>query len=153
MVNKEKFFKKNPISIAKQSAKLKLDFPNFHLTHNTNKSFTAIGLIQPTPLSTNYKVKITYTLGSRPNVFILSPDISISKRKIPHTYPNNELCLFYPKYKEWTKYDYISDKIVPWITDWLYYYEIWLITDKWLGGGIHPTTNTKKRKSIELSIK
>ncbi len=28
-------------------------------------------------------------------------------------------------------------EIIPWISEWFYYYENWLVTAKWLGGGIH----------------
>jgi hypothetical protein len=31
-----------------------------------------------------------------------------------------------------------TETIVPWISEWLMYYELWLSTGEWLGGGIHP---------------
>lgn len=31
--------------------------------------------------------------------------------------------------------DLISDTIIPWVADWLLYYELWLATGEWLGGG------------------
>jgi hypothetical protein len=37
----------------------------------------------------------------------------------------------------------ISEYIVPWISLWLFFYETWLITGEWLGGGHEP--NTGKR--------
>ena len=40
----------------------------------------------------------------------------------------------------WSRYvinrkDLISDTIIPWVADWLLYYELWLATGEWLGGG------------------
>lgn len=32
----------------------------------------------------------------------------------------------------------IANTILPWTSLWLYYYEIWLGTGKWEGGGDHP---------------
>jgi hypothetical protein len=40
----------------------------------------------------------------------------------------------------------ISDTIVPWAVLWLYYFEDWLATDEWKGGGKHPDLNNGKRK-------
>ena len=38
----------------------------------------------------------------------------------------------------------IADTYIPWAIEWLYYYEIWLVTGEWCGGGIHPTTAKPK---------
>jgi hypothetical protein len=27
--------------------------------------------------------------------------------------------------------------VIPWISEWLYFYELWLVTGEWLGGGTH----------------
>jgi hypothetical protein len=32
----------------------------------------------------------------------------------------------------------LDKTIVPWATKWLYYFEHWLATDDWQGGGEHP---------------
>ena len=69
---------------------------------------------------------------------------------VPHCYKRHyknkeneyvKICLYYPKYKEWTKDMYISDTIIPWAIEWLYYYEYWRLTGKWLGGGIEHEKN------------
>jgi hypothetical protein len=51
-------------------------------------------------------------------------------------YSQKYLCLHFPKNKEWTPRMPIAKTIVPWISDWLFYYESWLVTGEWLGGGI-----------------
>ena len=45
-----------------------------------------------------------------------------------------ELCLFW---KNWDATMPLANTIVPWVADWLYYYEVWLFTGEWEGGGIH----------------
>lgn len=29
----------------------------------------------------------------------------------------------------------LSDKVIPWAIEWLFYYEIWLATGEWQSGG------------------
>lgn len=33
----------------------------------------------------------------------------------------------------WTERACLANTIMPWAAMWLYYYEIWLVTDAWLG--------------------
>lgn len=98
--------------------------------------------IRPTPLSRDYKIRINYKFGVQPSVFVLSPSLKeLAKgREIPHLYSQKEekLCLYRPKYKEWTPDQYLSKTIVPWIYSWLFYFEEWLVSDNWKGGGEHP---------------
>ena len=45
------------------------------------------------------------------------------------------LCLFAKG--DWTPQKYISETIVPWAAEWCYFYEVWLDTGEWHGGGYH----------------
>ena len=38
---------------------------------------------------------------------------------------------------EWAERMLIAEIIVPWISEWLLHYEIWLVTGEWHGGGMH----------------
>lgn len=53
-------------------------------------------------------------------------------------YADDRPCLYYPKAKEWSESMLIADTIVPWLAEWLFHYEIWVLTGQWEGGGIHP---------------
>jgi uncharacterized protein len=63
---------------------------------------------------------------------------------VPHVYRLGHkpefpaLCLFDPKQDEWSPDEFIADKIIPWAIKWLFYYEVWLATGEWQGGGRHP---------------
>lgn len=145
MAKKKIPFKKPALPIAEQIVAMKNTFPKFKTEWEKNVVVWT-GELQPTPLSKNYTVRIVYSLGmNQPEVTVISPAlVKRGNESIPHVYPGNKLCLFRPKKKEWTKEKLISQTIVPWISLWLYYYELWHATGEWLGGGEHP--NKKRRK-------
>lgn len=33
---------------------------------------------------------------------------------------------------------YLNATIIPWTSEWLFNYEVWLATGEWRGGGMHP---------------
>jgi hypothetical protein len=42
----------------------------------------------------------------------------------------------------------LAKAIVPWTSEWLLHYEIWLATGDWRGSGIHPG-KPKKQDAME----
>lgn len=98
--------------------------------------------IRPTPISRDYTIRIVYKLHSIPSVFVLKPSLKelSGGRSIPHLYSEKEeeLCLYRPRYKEWRPDLLIAKIIVPWACAWLFYFEEWLQSNDWKGGGEHP---------------
>lgn len=138
-------FWRNNLSIPIQFANVKKEYPQFKVSM-LKDSLLVKGELQPTPRSNIYHFKLKYSVGVRPKIKITNPELkrNFKNEKIPHVYAGNELCLYYPQYKEFDSKCKISDYIIPWISLWLYYYEIWHITGEWLGGGIHPIIKEKK---------
>lgn len=105
------------------------------------------GYLQPTPFSKKYEIKINYEAG-KISIYVLNPklDICEGQKKLPHIYnaKKQQLCLFF---KEWNGGMFIIDTIIPWTSEWLYFYEIWLVNGGiWLGGGTtHNNTIPKKQ--------
>lgn len=96
--------------------------------------------LKPTDASIDYRVKLVAQQRSQcVDIFVEDPKVRLCEdgRKVPHLYPNGSLCLHYPKYKEWNYSDSWAQTLIPWISLWLFYYEIWKETGTWLGGGIH----------------
>ncbi len=89
-----------------------------------------IGELQPENCD-RYKIRIEYREGIAPQVFILSPHIN--PRAEIHMYNEGSLCLFYPKEFKWTNSTKIADYTIPWIVEWVLYYELWKATGKWEG--------------------
>ena len=100
------------------------------------------GIIRPLPVSREYVVRILYRPGSKPSVFIVKPSLEelADGRVVPHLYSQKKqkVCLYRPKYGEWTPGQHISKTIIPWTYLWLFYFEEWLFSNKWKGGGEHP---------------
>lgn len=98
--------------------------------------------IKPTPLSREYRVVIIYLIGMQPYVYVVDPNIAViaDNKRLPHVYSqeNQQLCLTYPSYNEWKRGMLIADTYIPWIAMWLYFYEEWLLSNDWKGGGRHP---------------
>jgi len=100
-----------------------------------NGTLEWIGELQPTHLSRTYTLLVRYrTSGTRPVVTVLSPKLeSPTGRKPPHVFAGNELCLHMPG--EWDDSLLIAETVIPWASEWLFHYELWLGTSEWHGGG------------------
>lgn len=138
-----------PISLAKQNIAMRREFPHFESIWSKN-SVTWVGTIQPTELSRVYTVRITYSLENPPRVEVINPKLKRNDKNqpIPHTFNDGSLCLYFYKNKEWDrKNDLIAETIIPWISEWLFYYEIWHATGEWKGGGIEHNESIRNKLS------
>ena len=98
----------------------------------------------PHALGSTYRVHLSYRLGSRPRVHVLDPvlvkrvDENGDLIRCDHMHSDDEPCLFYHHRKnEWHGGLLLVDTIVPWTSEWLLHYEIWVATGSWRGGGYH----------------
>lgn len=89
------------------------------------------GEIQPDPACNTYKVRIEYLAGNQPQVYIKSPEL-IESNQI-HVYREGFLCLFDPSETRWKDNMKLSEYTIPWLVEWILYYELWLLTGKWEG--------------------
>jgi hypothetical protein len=100
-----------------------------------------IGRLRALDFSESYDVRIEYRVGAKPKVWVLglpSREEESESKKIPHRFTDGSICLFYGD--EWTADKSIARTIVPWLLEWLAFYEGWLVTGEWQGGGTHPTS-------------
>lgn len=90
--------------------------------------------------------------GSWPEMIVLSPslDALANGKKLPHVYTHDGagtmLCLWWPKNREWSWRMKLSETFVPWTAEWLWYFEDWLYTGTWAGGGQHPPPGVCRRR-------
>jgi hypothetical protein len=99
---------------------------------------------RPTPVSRVYTLDLQYRQGYAPRITVISPDLVAlaSGRKIPHVYRQMphavELCVYLPRTREWISTMRLDRTMVPWAVVWLFYFEEWLASNEWKGGGEHP---------------
>lgn len=127
-------------NVAQQFAALKRYY-NFGETKITApNTLSWQGNLRSSPLGDEYLIRVDYKKGENPNIFVLEPKVlklPEGKNKLEHVFDQKKqrLCLFYRK--EWNDTKTLASTIFPWIIEWLYHYETWIITGDWLGGGIH----------------
>ncbi|WP_292147008.1 hypothetical protein [Mesorhizobium sp.] len=95
-------------------------------------------------------MRIAVDRGNVPNVFIIEPDLLklADGRRLPHVYHAPlRLCLIMPGTREWAGTMRIDQTFVPWAATWLFYFEEWLVSDNWKGGGKHPDQNDSARRN------
>lgn len=130
------------ITLPVQAILLKKKYPESNIIVKQN-TLVWLGKIRPTPFSREYHIEILCEKGNKPIVYLCEKNIEgIEKEDFPHFYPQKgkkqyknkvHLCLNLP-----VEFDYsfvIADTLIPWAQEWLFFYEIWLITGEWKGGG------------------
>ena len=90
-------------------------------------------------MSDVYKVSIAVENG-KPDVTILAPGLLVSNGQFTevHMYGPQRPCLYRPDSDDWNPPHEKFPSIVTWLSEWLFFYELWLSTGEWLGGGEHP---------------
>lgn len=135
-------------TIGEQFFSMKRKYPHFTTHFTSHSSMCVSGVLQPTSRSATYHFLLKYNLRESPKTQIISPTLKKNSKgeEIPHLYPGANLCLYHPQYSEFSRTDFLCDTIIPWASLWLYYYEVWHLTDEWLGGGEHPSKLKPKIK-------
>lgn len=106
-------------------------YPQFKLSYNKDKEIVFKGKLQVKPELPVYTVKIIYRGDYNPRIFILDPKLVVGA---PHIYSNTQsLCLYHPANYRWSESRLIADDIMGWTAGWIYFYEYWLQSGKWIG--------------------
>lgn len=134
-----------PISV--QIKFLAEDFPNGEVKSQTLRRLKWEMDIVPSPNSSTYRIRIDYTIGASPKVFVIRPAVlrkAEGATVLPHVFDpeKQQLCLYYSRFGEWDASMFLSRTIVPWASEWLNFYELWVITGEWLGEGIGHSRKT-----------
>ena len=138
-IKKSKQVRKKGFSALNQFEKIKDMFPDLETLKLKGTSFEIVIKLQPTTVSKSYDVKICFDKYLGVSVFVINEKLEVAKNrsKLPHVWSHTKqkLCLYSWKKNQWTKEKLISSTIIPWASEWLEFYELWLISGKWLGGG------------------
>jgi hypothetical protein len=100
--------------------------------------------LQPTPISITYTVAVDYQLGRNLRIYVTDPElVTRGDERLPHTFTEDgSLCLYYNEFLLCR--DLIADTLVPWASEWLLHYELWLATGEWNGGGVDHRSQPKR---------
>jgi len=130
-------------NLMEQWIPLKRAFPDSLGGVHRNRLRCTVNL-QPSSLSCVYRIRLEYSLEINPKVFVEDPALEERDgKRPPHLYQGNSLCLYLPGGNEWDDSMLLAETIIPWTSEWLLHYEIWLATGEWHGGGIHPGDGVK----------
>jgi hypothetical protein len=112
------------------------------------------GTIISPNFSQPYSVEIRCVCGYEPSTKILAP-ADIMPNKDIHMYDDHTLCLHYPPDMKWTERTSIYRYTIPWLIEWITYYEIYLINGRVWEGPESPTHITEfdknRTEDIDLS--
>lgn len=133
--------KRTPVPIYAQLQILSKDFPSGEVKAQSLRHLVWETDIVPSPNSAKYRICINYTIGKRPEVYVIDPPELIrpeGEKNLPHVFSSEKqlICLHFGPFEEWDDSMFLARKIVPWASEWLLFYELWVITGKWLGEGI-----------------
>jgi hypothetical protein len=142
-------FRPKPLQLtpAQQIGRMRSKFPGLAIAFNRGH-IVWTGDWWPHPLSDTYRIQISYTLGQRPRIAILCPQLALAdgKTRLPHVYLDGQMDICVHRPEEWTPSNLIADTIMPWISQWLRFYEVWQQTGSWEGEGTHPKAESHQRK-------
>jgi hypothetical protein len=137
--------KRRALNVAQQALALRREFPGTKPDIRCGR-LVWIGTLQPTPLSRSYTVRIDLAHDGVPHVLVLEPALETrAGASLPHVYREGTLCLY--TRGEWHPAMLLVRTIVPWTSEWLLNYEIWLATGEWHGGGEWPPRRSEPLKS------
>ncbi len=126
-----RYLPKTSPDIGIQISAMKRAFPTLRYYRKNNLSYW-LGELKTSHSNHGivYRVKIIYRYLKSSKVFVLSPALI---ENAPHLYSDGSLCLHYPKDGKWKYNSIIAKTIVPWICEWLYFYEVWQEYGIWYG--------------------
>jgi hypothetical protein len=127
------------LTLEQQKYRMHLAWPSFEVRrYRRQVEILWVGALQPTALSETYTVSILLRPGWCPEARVLQPHLKTREgtERLPHVNGDGSLCLHVDG--EWSSTMFVADTTVPWITVWLYFYEVWHAIGSWVGGGTHP---------------
>ena len=139
-----------PLSMVAQIVRMSAKHPQLKLSLK-GQTATWQGDWCPSELSETYQIRVRYTHCRRPIISILKPTLKIAKGKdkLPHTYLDGQLDICIHEPEEWNSRLFVADTIMPWVSQWLRFYEYWEQTGSWEGKGTNPEFNSHQRKPLE----
>lgn len=157
-------------SIKEQDDRLREIYPSFRLTSDIGLYGTWEGSL--TPIAQRYTIWIRYV----PQIFLdkvtlkysyvsvqvldplIAPDPRGTGERTPHVYRYRHpvdrpaLCAWDPGDEPFDPTHFVADDVIPAVIRWLVFYEDWLDTGVWRGGGKHPDPDAARASIAEPQL-
>jgi hypothetical protein len=124
------------------------DFLQYRIKNNV---LICTGWIISSDYKNKYKIDIRCVAGCEPYCKILEPSNILPSIKI-HMYEDHSLCLHYPPDMKWNSWTPIHRYTVPWVIEWIHFYELYLINGGKWEGPESPIHFTEEDKNISEDI-
>jgi hypothetical protein len=109
------------------------------------------GTISSPDYKHEYKVEIRCVYGLEPYVKIIEPTAIIPSVDI-HVYDDHSLCLHYPPDMQWHARVPIYEYTIPWLVEWVVYYELYLLNGGKWEGPVSPVHFTESDKNMAADV-
>lgn len=145
------FFKQgvNKYAVLNYHKKLLQDHYDFLKCSIEKNRLTCYGTLRPFGCELDYRIKVEYVAGHEPKTTILKPQIEPDKHI--HMYGDHSICLHYPPDMKWDIKTKLYLYTIPWISEWIIFYEIYKVKGKWLGKE-SPTHISERDKNINRDV-
>lgn len=105
------------------------------------------GIVKAPNYRNEYKVEIRCVCGHEPSTKIVMPDDIVPSKYI-HMYDDHTLCLHYPPDLKWNARTPIYQYTIPWLLEWIVFYEIYLRNGNTWEGPESPSHITEADKNV-----
>ena len=112
-----------------------------------DKVLVCIGKIHNVDYKNDYQLEIKCIAGKEPYSKIVEPSGIIPDTKI-HMYNDHSVCLHYPPDMKWNGLIPIYKYTIPWLVEWIHFYELYLINGGKWEGRESPVHFTEEDKNI-----
>lgn len=110
---------------------MKQRYPQFKSKKRGMYDIEFTGTLKVKPELPTYTISVQYRGNKSPIIKVINP---VLVENAPHIYAaERNLCLYHPSDFNWRKEKLIANEIIDWTAVWIYFYEVWLQTDKWYG--------------------
>jgi len=107
------------------------------------------GRIKPTEHSSQYRIEIDYRPFFSPDVRVIDPKIEFTPNA--HMFKDGTLCLYDCRTDPWQRNWHLYETVIPWTAEWLVFYELFLLTGKWLGKSASHTNQAECPTPVQPS--
>ena len=144
-------------NLAQRAAELRaLGLPGATVSIDSGRELRYLFAIAPSDIGRSYHCMLRVSPSRQaPETYVLGPNLIelANGRRPPHIYRDSshgvKLCLWLPRQREWVPQMRLIDTYIPWACEWLWYFEFWLATGEWIGGGEHPPAMDPARRKVD----